>query len=246
MPVISARAAIAALQAFFVISLVWSAGFLAWVSLAAVDFAYPLLYDVMDIDGHIEHYGPQNRFKSGFESTSREEQLALFAGINVAVHHGGRGLAELSYIDRSGERVQLLREPERIHLESVARLIDRLAWASWLMLAALAASVAALWRWHMSLPAPRRVLAATLIVIAVAAIAVLAIGPERVFNTLHTWVFPAGEQWYFFYQESLMTTLMKAPDLFGAIAVLLVLLGLVYFMLGLLASRLLLRRTRFP
>lgn len=45
------------------------------------------------------------------------------------------------------------------------------------------------------------------------------IGPTRVFYTLHEWVFPSDHQWMFSYQESLMTTLMKAPDLFAAIAV---------------------------
>jgi hypothetical protein len=43
-------------------------------------------------------------------------------------------------------------------------------------------------------------------------------GPVNVFYKLHTWIFPADHQWFFYYQESLMTTLMKAPDIFGGIA----------------------------
>ena len=43
------------------------------------------------------------------------------------------------------------------------------------------------------------------------------IGFEAVFYQLHEWVFPANNQWFFYYQESLMTTLMQAPNLFAYI-----------------------------
>jgi hypothetical protein len=35
---------------------------------------------------------------------------------------------------------------------------------------------------------------------------------------LHTVVFPADHQWFFYYKDSLMASLMKAPDIFAAIA----------------------------
>ena len=56
---------------------------------------------------------------------------------------------------------------------------------------------------------------------------VWATGPRDVFYVFHEWVFPAGHQWFFYYQESLMSTLMKAPDLFGYIAAALVALAIV-------------------
>jgi len=56
--------------------------------------------------------------------------------------------------------------------------------------------------------------AVTLCAIAV----ILAIGAKTVFYKLHTWIFPPGHQWFFYYQDSLMTTLMKAPVLFAGIA----------------------------
>jgi hypothetical protein len=39
-----------------------------------------------------------------------------------------------------------------------------------------------------------------------------------VFYALHDWIFPPDRPWFFYYQDSLLTTMMKAPDLFGAIA----------------------------
>jgi hypothetical protein len=68
-------------------------------------------------------------------------------------------------------------------------------------------------------------------VLAVAVIAVLLIGPKTVFYTLHTWVFPAGHAWFFYYQDSLMTTLMQAPNLFAGIAAEVLLLTVTLFAL---------------
>lgn len=212
----------------FVVGLVWTAFFLAWISLRVVDFGYPLLYTAFDINAHIAQYGPENEFKSGFESTSKEQRLTLFGEIVDAVHAGGQGLRQIQYSDAQGREIILLREPEVVHLISVARLLDRLQLVSWVMLVALVAAVAAMRLVPLPPPRARRVAAWSLVVVVVGALAVFALGPEHVFNTLHVWVFPAGEQWFFYYQESLMTTLMKAPDLFGAIAVLLLLTALAY------------------
>ena len=51
------------------------------------------------------------------------------------------------------------------------------------------------------------------------------------FYALHEWIFPDNHQWFFYYQESLMTVLMKAPDLFGAISVLIALLAIPIYLL---------------
>ena len=42
------------------------------------------------------------------------------------------------------------------------------------------------------------------------------------FYQFHIWLFPADHEWFFYWQDSLMSTLMKAPVLFGGIAVVLV------------------------
>jgi len=58
---------------------------------------------------------------------------------------------------------------------------------------------------------------------------VFSIGPENVFNQLHIWVFPKENEWFFYYQDSLMSTLMLAPTLFGWIASALVVLAAIFW-----------------
>src|SRR5690625_5358126 len=72
------------------------------------------------------------------------------------------------------------------------------------------------------LPPARKLLIGFTIAIAALAALILLIGPVRVFYALHDYIFPDDNPWFFYYQDSLMTTLMKAPDLFGLIAVFLV------------------------
>ncbi len=63
------------------------------------------------------------------------------------------------------------------------------------------------------------------------AILVVVIGPVKVFYALHELLFPDGHQWFFYYQESLMSTMMKAPELFGWIAMEWALLAILCFVL---------------
>jgi hypothetical protein len=64
---------------------------------------------------------------------------------------------------------------------------------------------------------------------------VWALGAKKVFYQLHVWIFPEGHQWFFYYQESLMSTLMKAPDLFAGIGIAIFLGAILLFVLMLLA-----------
>lgn len=211
---------------------------LAWRCLALVDFLYPAFYGPLEIGQHIDRFGPQNRYRSGFETTSRDERERLFGAIVDAIHESGRGLESLEYRDAEGRAIdRLLREPEILHLQDVARLIDRIAPVGWLAAAWTAVHMLLIRALAWPVPPLRRLLAASLGVSAAATVLVLAIGPQRVFYRLHDLVFPPENPWFFYYQDSLMSTMMKAPDLFGAIAVTLLLLGLLLYAGLLLAAR---------
>jgi len=203
--------------------------YLAWRTLAAADFLYPWFYDVAGIGAHIDRYAPQNRYRSGFGDTTREEREALFAAIARAIRDQGRGLESLTYHDAQGREVGvLLRPAEIVHLRDVARLVHWLEIAGMLALAVLAFHLVAMRRRGIATPGAGSLLLATLGLVAVLATGIVIIGPVTSFNALHRWIFPADHQWFFFYQDSLMSTMMKAPDLFGYIAVALVGLALVY------------------
>lgn len=205
---------------FFVCQLL-ALSLLSWHALAQVDFAYPTAYQLLRLDETIATYAPQNLYKRDFETTSAPQHWQLFAQIVDAVQSGGRGLAEIHYPDHRGQPTALLTEKEIVHLQDVALLIDRFyavgatALLLWLGLVLLARRQ----RWP--LPPLPRVLAGFACGLALAGLIVLAIGLQKVFYWLHTVVFPAEHQWFFYYYESLMTTLMKAPDLFAFIALLL-------------------------
>ncbi len=203
--------------------------YLSWRTLAALDFLYPWLYEAAGIGAHIDLYGPQNRYKTGFGETTRDERQALFAAIARAVRDNGRGLESLSYHDPDGRELGvLLRPAEVIHLRDVAKLVHWLEVAGLLSLAFVAFHLVAMRRLRLTTPGAGALLLWTLALVMAVAAAVIAIGPVDAFYALHRWIFPADHQWFFYYQDSLMSTMMKAPDLFGYIAVALVGLSLAY------------------
>ncbi|MDO3384102.1 lipoprotein intramolecular transacylase Lit [Gilvimarinus algae] len=210
-----------------------SCGFLAWHLLAQVDFAYPQAYELLNIDRHIEEFGPQNRYRRGFADTDKQAHLSLFGQINDAIHHKPEALADIRFAPDGGKTQTLLREPEVVHLQDVARLINGVYTLGWFSLGLTALTMGALlWR-RGPLPRPLRVLTGVVGALSLLIAAVFVIGPKRVFYTLHTWVFPPEHPWFFYYQDSLMTTLMKAPDLFGFIAIILLSLWLLLWSISL-------------
>jgi len=210
----------------------------SWQLLKSADFLYPLWYDVIGIDRTIAEYGPKNSYREYFELTTREERSRLFAAIVAGIHDGGQGLETLTYHDARGQAVApLLRSPEITHLRDVARLVDGLyrfglgAIVVWIIV------LASLWRMHLPPPPLGRYFAGLGLLAVMTTFAVIAIGAKKVFYTAHALIFPAGHQWFFYYEESLMTMLMKAPDLFAAIAAEWLLLTALCYWLGIILSR---------
>ena len=202
---------------------------LGWLLQAKQDYSYGFWYDWYDIGAHIERFGPQNRYIAGLESLDKAGHVQLFDAISVAVHQHGQGLADIRF-DRAGQSVALLRQAEITHLQDVANLIDVLYRASLVIGLATLLLLAGL-LWQRTAPRWKQQLFWLLGVLAVTAAGVLIIGPKVVFYQLHVWIFPDNHQWFFYYQESLMSTLMKAPVLFGGIALAIIAGGILFFTL---------------
>ncbi|HET19170.1 MAG TPA: DUF1461 domain-containing protein [Chromatiales bacterium] len=229
--------------------LLWPAAlWLAWLLLARVDFLYPSAYRLLDIPATLASYVPHNRHgRQDFVHTDAAEHARLFAAMVHAVRHGGEGLETLDYRDPQGRRLGLLLTPDEVtHLQDVSRLVASgeraglVALAGWVLIALLLGLL------RVPPPGLKRFLLGSLAVIAILAGAVLALGPVEVFYAWHHWVFPPDHPWFFYYQDSLMSSLMQAPNLFGVIGGLwlftsgLVLLGLVA--IGRLLSRISMQR----
>ena len=204
-----------------------AAALLAWHLLAQGSFGFALAYPALNINEHIEHFGPQNRYKSGFGDTDKAEHLRLFGEIADSIQKDGEGLASITYTGPEGEPTLLMRPPEVLHLQDVAHLVT-FFYQTGLIAAVLLVLLSAYTLWRRPRPPRvRSVLLVLAITLAAGAILLWSLGPKTVFYRLHEWVFPPDHPWFFYYQDSLMTTLMKAPDLFGFIGALLLALTLV-------------------
>lgn len=223
---------------------VWLAVAVAWSVYARFDYGYGLWYQALDIDRHIERYAPHNTARPGFAGLSPAEHHAAFHAIRVAVHAQGEGLEEIHYRAPDGASHSLLNEAEVEHLQDVAHLLRQ---ATLITLGLIPVWLAAAWlRSRHAPPAWPVRLGWTLIAVLGVVAALILIGPTRVFYAFHEWLFPPDHQWFFYWEESLMSTLMKAPDLFGAIAAVLAAAGLaltpILYLAGIMAARRIQRR----
>lgn len=202
---------------------------LAWWILAQMNFSYRHWHGFGEMGPAIDRLSQTNVIKSGFEKTTLEQRSALFEEIMDCVHEGGAGLDALTF-KVPGEREQvLLTEAEIIHLKDVANLIQLGFYI------ALIALVLWLAQWfyygirRAVLPSFRLQLITNLAFVALSTAVVFAIGPMKVFYQLHVWLFPPDNQWYFYFKESLMATLMYAPTFFGWVAIEWLIIALIVF-----------------
>ena len=201
------------------VSAILSSTFIAWQLLSSVNFLYPVWHKALHIDETVRIYGPQNRNRHGFEKTTGEEHARLFAAIVRAIENGGRNLETLEYRDASAKPIGLLlTRSEIVHLQDVARLVGAFKSTGWVSLLVFIAIAMSQRRRPLPKPHLKKALTYIVVIAALGCGALLIIGPKAAFYKMHTLIFPPGHQWFFYYQDSLMTTLMKAPDLFAAIA----------------------------
>lgn len=214
--------------------IVWDAG-------RVVDYGYRGWHSVLDIDALVADYAPRNA-RSGFETTTVDERARLFGEIVQAIHSphsilpdaGDPRLLDLNYYSPEGQVLgRFLTHAEIVHLEDVRRLVQTLRPVGYAggLSALIAVMIIRVWR----LQRPRLVYIGLVFVALIASqvVTVLAVGPVRVFYTLHEWVFPPEHQWYFPYAESLMTTAMHAPHIFLGIGLVWLVLAAAIFIVAL-------------
>lgn len=187
----------------------------AWALLVANNYFYGLWHDYAGIGDAIEKYGPLNRYREGFADTSREQRVVLFGKIATAVHNDGQGLEKIFYLTpANAPGVPLLHEAEIVHLNDVAALINIvqniLIFASVFWLVATGFFIYK----NKPLPGVKAQIIGFGTTICISVAIVLLFGWEKVFNQFHIWIFPEEHQWFFYYQDSLMSTMMWAPHLF--------------------------------
>ena len=135
--------------------------------------------------------------------------------------------------------IQVLRQPEIEHLLDVKTIINAFYWlGSFFGLVQFFVVLK-----QKKLPDFKEMIGIVFFISVVITGLLSILGSNTVFNFLHEIIFPKENSWFFFYQESLMTTLMKAPDIFGVIAVILLILsGAIFVIINIALNRLITHR----
>jgi uncharacterized membrane protein len=209
--------------------LVFSLG-LSWQVNKSVNFFYSFWYPKLNIEQTIKTYVPQNtQGKQDFAKTTSEQHQQSFSEIVDKIHNNASELPQLSYLNEEQQKRILLTSAEVLHLQDVSELITKLRIISAVNLLLLLCTAGIIYQ--MKLPKPQR--KSQYIAVTVPSVLLIVsfsiYGFNDIFYYLHTVVFPDNHQWFFYYQESLMSSLMKAPDLFAAIGLSLVIITFIFY-----------------
>lgn len=207
-----------------------SAFFITWCLLSRVDFFYPSLHQQLDITATVSEFGPKNRYKDGFETTTPEQHFTYFSNIVAAINNDGKGLDDI-YYPYQNSQIKLLRKAEVLHLQDVAFLLNKLSIFSYAMMILLLMILIYRYRNKRKLPSVKKQFIQLIIFISSLTIVSGIVGFKEVFYWFHRVSFPENNEWFFYYQDSLMTTMMQAPTLFAPISVLLVICTCICFVL---------------
>ena len=228
------------------LALLVSCLYVSWQVLSQVNFLYNQIYDYNNLEAHVSEFAPKNRNgKESFALTTKAERVRVFIDIAHEINTGGDGLGTITYSTENADgNTTFLIEAERDHLQDVANLVSSLKPIGALIASLLIAFYAFCWYYKVSryqyFWRPSSIFVSFLQIATVAALFVaitFALGPQQTFYLLHEWAFSDKAQWHFYFQDSLMTTLM--PEIvFANIAAL---IG-IFTVLTWLAANFILRR----
>ena len=206
---------------------------ISWHIFSQNNFLFGQLYEYNEIQEHVEKYAPQNRNRDNFDITTKTEHVRIFSEIVEAINNNGFGLDEIVYKTDDGKVIdKFLTEAEIEHLHDVSVLVKNANIANIFLMLAFFGLILFFWVYKVIKGRyfwkPFSVLAAFFnmyFLLTILGAAIFAIGPQNIFYILHELFFANKGQWYFYFQESLMTTLMP-ETIFASIAVLLVTIAL--------------------
>jgi uncharacterized membrane protein len=211
--------------------LVFSLG-LSWQVNKSANFFYEFWYSQLNIEQTIKTYVPQNtQGKQDFANTTTQQHFNSFNQIVYEINNNGAGLAKLSYENEEKEIKLLLTTAEVVHLRDVSDLVNKLRSASVINTLLLFVVIVGVYRFKQPKPLKKEQFIAVIIPGVVLLFMFSIFGFTDIFYYLHTVVFPDDHQWFFYYQESLMSSLMKAPDLFAGIGFSLITVACVIYLI---------------
>jgi hypothetical protein len=206
---------------------------LSWHFLSKANFFFDTLYDMHQIESHIAEFAPQNRQnRINFELTSKNERIRIVGKILRTVNSKGVGLETIKYFNTDGVPVNLfLTLAEVEHLKDVSVLVHLMNSIAFILMIIFIIIFSLAWRYKTTTPSLLMLTCSMVGFVIIATGCIIFIGPQIVFNELHEWVFADKSEWHFYYQDSLMTTLLKAPDTFATMAILMTAIALIFWLL---------------
>jgi lipoprotein signal peptidase len=191
--------------------------YVSWQVLSQANFLYDQIYEHNNLEAHVNEFAPLNRNdKKSFALTSKTERVRVFHDIAREINTGGGGLGSITYTPEGADAATtFLIEAERDHLQDVANLVSKLKPIGALISSLLIAFYGFCWYYKVSrykyFWRPSGIFVSLFQIAVVAALCLVitfAVGPQQTFYLLHEWAFSDKAQWYFFFEDSLMTTLM--------------------------------------
>jgi hypothetical protein len=216
---------------FFCLFLLFFSIGLSWQVNKSANFFYQFWYSQLNIEQTIKTYVPQNtQGKRDFASTDNKQHFKSFNQIVDEIHSDGIGLAELSYFNGENQKRTLLTKAEVVHLKDVSVLVNKLYFASAINVILLFIIAGGAYQVKAQKPPKKEQYTAVVIPTFLFLLIFSIFGFTEIFYYLHVLVFPDNHQWFFYYQESLMSSLMKAPDLFAGIGFSLIVIALAIYL----------------
>lgn len=214
---------------FCLFLLIFSMG-ISWQIHKNMNFFYGFWHQQLNIEQTIKTYVPENtQGKQDFVYSSNEQHLLSFNEIVVAIHNQGKGLQDLVYLNNHQLEKKLLTDAEVIHLRDVSQLIDQLAIILMINFFFLLIMSGCIYKLKHVKPKPKDQVIVLMVSSVMLVVSFSVWGFNDIFYYFHTLVFPENHQWFFYYQDSIMSSLMKAPDLFLVIGLSLSVLALLVF-----------------
>jgi hypothetical protein len=199
------------------IALLVSCLYVSWQVLSQANFLYDQIYEHNNLEAHVNEFAPQNRSgKESFALTTKAERVRVFSEIAREINTGGGGLGSITYTPEGTDAATtFLVEAERGHLEDVADLVSSLKPVGATVASLLIAFYGFCWYYKVSRyqyfwrpPGVFVSLVQIAVVAVICAAIIFLLGPQQTFYLLHEWAFSDKAQWFFHFQDSLMTTLM--------------------------------------
>jgi hypothetical protein len=199
------------------LALLVSCLYVSWQVLSQANFLYDQIYDHNNLDAHVNEFAPQNRNgRESFALTGKAERVRVFSEIAREINTGGGSLGQITYTPSgAAQATTFLVEAERGHLEDVANLVSSLKPIGAAIASLLITFYAFCWYYKISryqyFWRPSGIfasLAQVAVLAALCAAITFGLGPQQTFYLLHEWAFSGKAQWFFHFQDSLMTTLM--------------------------------------